>query len=96
MIVSERQTDQGLLVTVCDTGLIGETFEDGDVSLTVTEEFYGGDEVDEAGVLDSLTRASVANLVGTRTVEFAIDEGFVDEAVVLDIADTRHAQVLRL
>ncbi|MEE6210723.1 DUF424 domain-containing protein [Salarchaeum sp. III] len=96
MIVSERQTDQGLLVTVCDTGLIGETFEDGDVSLTVTEEFYGGDEVDEADVRDSLGRASVANLVGTRTVEFAIDEGFVDETVVLDIADTRHAQVLRL
>ncbi|GAA0650203.1 DUF424 domain-containing protein [Salarchaeum japonicum] len=96
MIVSERQTDQGLLVTVCDTGLIGETFEDGDVSLTVTEEFYGGDEVGEDDVLDSLTRASVANLVGTRTVEFAIDEGFVDETVVLDIADTRHAQVLRL
>jgi len=96
MIVSERQTDQGLLVTVCDTGLIGETFEDGDVSITVNEEFYGGDEVDEDDVLDSLARASVANLVGTRTVELAIDEGFVDEAVVLDIADTRHAQVLRL
>ncbi|MFB6133059.1 MAG: DUF424 family protein, partial [Halanaeroarchaeum sp.] len=54
MIVSERETDQGLLVTACDPDVLGETFEDGDVSLTVTEDFYGGESVDEEAVVDTL------------------------------------------
>ncbi|WP_276299676.1 DUF424 domain-containing protein [Halorussus lipolyticus] len=96
MILNERETDEGLLVTVCDDDVLGETFEDDGVSLTVTEEFYGGDEADEQTVVNSLARASVANLVGTEAVELAIREGFVDEANVLDVETTCHAQFLRM
>ncbi|MFB6267294.1 MAG: DUF424 domain-containing protein [Halodesulfurarchaeum sp.] len=95
MILTERQTDRGLLVTACDPDVLGETFEDGEVSLEVTEDFYGGDRVAEEAVIDSLSRASVANLVGTRVVELAIEEGFVDEDRVLEIDSTLHAQYLR-
>jgi hypothetical protein len=95
MILTERETDQGLLVTVCDSGIIGETFEDGEVSLTVTEDFYGGEAVETQTVIESLERASVANLVGTETVALAIEEGFVKEDRVLEIDGTRHAQFLR-
>jgi len=96
VIVNERETAEGLLVAVCDDGLIGETFEDGEVSLTVTEEFYGGEAVDESAVVDSLVRADVANIVGREAVELAIDEGFVDERNVLEVESTLHAQLLSL
>ncbi|WP_254769474.1 DUF424 domain-containing protein [Salinilacihabitans rarus] len=96
MIVRERETEEGLLVAVCDREVLGETFETGDLSLTVTEEFYAGDEVDEEAVVDSLARATVANIVGTRSVALAVEAGFVEEANVLDIGETRHAQLLRL
>ena len=96
MIVSERQTDQGLLVTACDPDVMGETFEDGDVSLTVTEDFYGGDPLDEDAVVDTLARASVANLVGKEVVDLAIEAGYVDEENVLEVDGTVHAQFLRL
>ena len=95
MIVTERRTDQGLLVTVCDPDVLGKTFEDGDVSITVTEDFYGGEERDRDAVVASLARASVANLVGRDVVELAIDEGYVDEGNVLEIEETLHAQFLR-
>ncbi|WP_265112504.1 DUF424 domain-containing protein [Halosolutus halophilus] len=96
MIVNERETQEGLLVAVCDEDVLGETFEEGDLSLTVTEEFYGGNAVDESAVIDSLARATVANIVGTRAVELAVEEGFVDEANVLEVGATRHAQLLRM
>lgn len=95
MILTERDTDQGLLVTVCDRDVLGETFEDGQVSLTVTEDFYGGDRVETETVVESLARASVANIVGHDAVDLAVEEGFVDEAHVLDVDGTRHAQFLR-
>ncbi|AKH98570.1 DUF424 domain-containing protein [Halanaeroarchaeum sulfurireducens] len=96
MIVSERQTDQGLLVTACDPDVLGETFEDGDVSITVSDEFYGGESRDEDAVVEALSRATVANLVGRDVVELAIEAGYVDEANVLEVDTTLHAQFLRL
>ncbi|WP_255194551.1 DUF424 domain-containing protein [Natronobeatus ordinarius] len=96
MIVSERETEKGLLVTVCDADVLGETFEEGELSLTVTEEFYGGDEVDEGAVVDSLARATIANIVGTRAVDLAIEADVIDEECVLELGATRHAQLLRL
>jgi hypothetical protein len=94
LLLTERDTDEGLLVAVCDADVIGETFENGEVSLTVEEDFYGGSEAGEQAVVDSLARCSVANLVGTRAVGLAIEHGFVDEANVLDLDGTRHAQLL--
>jgi len=96
MILNERQTDEGLLVSVCDPDIMGETFEDGPVSLTVDEEFYGGETVSESEVVDSLARCSVANIVGTESVDVALEHGFVEEENVLEVDGTRHAQLLWL
>ncbi|WEL16793.1 Uncharacterized protein SVXHr_0614 [Halorhabdus sp. SVX81] len=94
LLLTERETEEGLLVSVCDADVLGETFEDGELSLAVTEEFYGGDSASTEAVAASLARCDTANLVGSTAVEVAIEEGFVDEANVLDIDGTRHAQLL--
>ena len=94
LLLTERDTDEGRLIAVCDADVVGETFENGEVSLTVDEEFYGGDEADEAAVVESLANCAVANLVGTRAVGLAVEHGFVDEANVLELDGTRHAQLL--
>ena len=96
MIVTERRTDEGLLVAVCDSDVLGETFEEGEITLSVTEDFYGGERVETETVIEALSRASMANLVGTETVELAIEEGFVDEDSVLAVEETLHAQYLML
>jgi hypothetical protein len=96
MILKERDTGEGLLVAVCDTDVLGETFETDELTFTVTEEFYGGDEADEDEVVSSLNRADVANIVGTDAVALAVEAGFVDEANVLELDSTRHAQFLRV
>ena len=96
MILRERETPKGLLVSVCDRDVLGETFENGEVSITVTEEFYGGEEAGEERVATTLARASVGNLVGERSVSLAIDRGYVEEGNVLDIDGVPHAQFLRM
>ncbi|MFB6170263.1 MAG: DUF424 domain-containing protein [Haloarculaceae archaeon] len=96
MLLNEWTTQRGRLVAVCDADVLGETFENGDLSLTVEEGFYGGDATDPEEVVERLGRADVANLVGTEVVALAIEHGFVEESNVLDIDGTRHAQFLRL
>lgn len=96
MLLCERSTNEGLLVSVCDADILGETFERGKLSLTVDPDFYDGEEATPSEVIDSLAEASVANLVGTEAVETAIEHGFVDEGNVLDFEETLHAQYLRM
>jgi len=94
LLLKERETPKGRLVSVCDADVLGEEFEAGEVSLSVTPEFYDGETADEQRVVESLARCSVANLVGSRAVDLAIEHGFVDEENVLDFEGTRHAQLL--
>ena len=97
MLLRERQTPEGLLVSICDVDCLGETYVDDPVTLEVTEEFYGGEEAveaDDAAVVDGLTRADVANIVGREAVSVAIEAGIIDEDRVLDVDGTRHAQLL--
>ena len=96
MIVNERDTPEGLLVAVCDDDVLGETYEDGEITLTVNEEFYGGESVDAEGAIEALSRATVANIVGTEAVGVAIEAGIIDEAHVLEVDSTLHAQLLRM
>ena len=96
MLLRERSTHEGLLVSVCDADILGETFEQGKLSLTVDPEFYDGEEATPGEVVESLAAASVANLVGTEAVETAIEHGFVEEANVLEFEETLHAQYLRM
>ena len=96
MLLTERETPEGRLVSVADADTLGETYENGAVSLTVEREFYDGDEATAEEVTSALARCSVANLVGEQAVAVAVEAGFVDEANVLDLDGTRHAQYLRL
>ena len=99
MLLRERETAEGTLVSVCDVDCLGETYEDGAVTLDVTEEFYGGDDAVAASaeeVVAGLHRAQVANIVGREAVGVAVDAGLVDEETVLDVEGTRHAQLLWL
>lgn len=94
LLLNERETQKGRLVSVCDADLLGEEFENGEVSLTVDADFYDGDRADEETVVNSLAHCTVANIVGDRAVSVAIEHGLVDEANVLDLDGTRHAQLL--
>jgi len=99
MLLRERDTEEGLLVSVCDSECLGETYENGTASLTVEEDFYGGPDAREATpeeVVAGLRRAQVANIVGTDAVDVAVEAGLVDEETVLDLGETRHAQLLWL
>lgn len=99
MLLRERETPKGRLVAVCDEDCLGETFAEGQVTLEVTEEFYGGEAAEHVGeerIVAALRGADVANIVGERAVGVAIEAGLVDENRVLEVDGTLHAQLLRL
>lgn len=84
------------LVAACDSDIVGKTFRSDKLVLQVSESFYRGDDVDEESLVNWLRLATVANLSGKRTIDIAVENGFVDRSCVLEIGGVPHAQMMRM
>jgi len=84
-----------IMVAVCDTELIGKSFEGGGLLLKISESFYKGKESTEREVVDSLKHATIANLVGERAIKCALDNDFIEEANVISVNGVPHAQMVK-
>lgn len=85
-----------LLIGACDVHLIGKKFKDGKFQLDVSKEFYDGKRVNAETLKKYLENATIANLVGKKTVNCAIKLGLVDPECVLKIKGVPHAQMVRM
>ena len=94
--VKIHKSGRELLVAACDSDVIGQTFKEGNLRIHVSEEFYGGDLMEEDTLLNRLEMATVANLVGEEVVALAVRHGFVDPDCVLVIDGVPHAQMARM
>jgi hypothetical protein len=83
-----------ILVAACDSELIGRTFCEGELHLHVNEDFFKGQPADENEVKKALEEATIANLVGKRSVTCGIDSGVIDENCVIMIGGVPHAQMV--
>jgi len=84
------------MVSACDTSLIGETFREGKLKLEVKADFYKGTKTTVAQALREIDSADIANLVGGRIVEAAVQQRLVDPSAVVRIAGVPHVQVVRI
>lgn len=92
MIVKVHKKDNRTIVAVCDDELLGKKFEQGDLQLDLTSDFYKGDQyTDKALVGDMIRNADSINLVGTISVSLGIEEGLIDKDKVIRVQGIPHA-----
>jgi hypothetical protein len=89
-------TEQGRMVAVADTALVGDVYEEDGVRVDVDPDFYGETPTAREEVLETLRGASIANLVGEDAVEAGVDADVVDEENVLRVDGVPHAQMVRM
>lgn len=82
------------LVAACDEELLGTSHKEDKFRLEVPASFYDGLRVGPDELGHYLRMATVANLVGKRTVDYAVALGLVDSEHVLRIGGVPHAQFL--
>ena len=85
-----------VLVAACDADIVGKTYRSEGLKLHVSESFYNGESGDEDVLVNRLEMATIANLVGQRTLEIAIRHGFVNPKCVIEIGGVPHAQMARM
>jgi hypothetical protein len=89
-------TEKGSMVACCDEGLIGKTFREGRLRLSLETGFYGNSLTPLAEAIVVLETADILNLVGPEIVAAAVERGLVHPQAVIRIGGVPHAQVMKL
>lgn len=84
------------LVAICDSSLIGLDFDckikNENVSISVSDKFYGDEDFTAHEVLNELMKATSINAIGKSIVELLIQKRFVRSDVVLWLKANNHDQ----
>lgn len=87
-----------LVAAICDSGIKGKKFEEGDMVLDLSGQFFDGDgvETEDLGILlDRLEREDATFfIVGEESVEFAKGKGIVGDEGVMFVDSVPFALVL--
>lgn len=93
MYLKIHQSRDRRIVAICDKNLIGKKLKKGDLEINITERFYKGDELSEEEILKILSEAENINIMGEKSINFAIKHKFIKKSAVITIEGIPHAHI---
>lgn len=95
MIIKTHMTPEGrVVVALCDKKLLGTKIEENGLQLDLTSNFYNGKDISEKEVLLIINESHILNIVGPKTVKFALKNKLINAGNVLKIKQVPYAQAL--
>jgi len=95
IIIKKHISAEGrIILAICDKGLLDKKFEENELQLDLTSNFYKGEEINKEEILKIIKESHVLNIVGTESVEFVLKKGFIKKENILRIKDVPYAQAL--
>ena len=94
MLVKIHSSDKRTIVSICDKDLIGKKIEDKDLQIDISGYFYKGKEISEKETLKIIENADSLNIVGEKSIRFAVKNNLVDESQVIKIKNIPHAIII--
>ena len=91
-----KKIGRNVLLSMCDTEILGRTLREGKIVFCVKEDFYKGTKVDVEEAVSMIESSTIVNMVGKNVVKEAIEKGFVHPEAVLEIEGVPHAQIVKL
>ena len=85
-----------VLLAAADSELMNRDLREGKLHLNVKPEFYGEMKVSEQTFISSLGICTIANLVGERVVNAAVDANYIDKENIIKIDGVPHAQLAKI
>jgi len=87
-----------VVVAACDAELLGRELPVGAAGRTVTvsSQFYGERKVTGEELVWALARATIANLLGGRTLRLAEEAGYLPAGAAGELGGVPHAQIFSM
>lgn len=84
------------VLALCDKELLGKKYEEADLQLDLTSNFYKGKEMTKDQVREIIPNFRIINAVGQRSVNLLIEFNLVDTNRILYVQDIPHAECINL
>jgi len=85
------------VIALCDSNMIGKTFEEEKLQLKITESFFKGEEVSKEQVIKILQKEarddSTFNIVGEESISLAVKIGLIKKENIGKISNVPYALV---
>jgi len=85
-----------LILAVCDKAIFGNKYEEGDLQLDCSVDFYNGEEISIEELKDCLNHFTSANVVGEKSISFFRENGFLEDSDIKLIDGIPYAHVFRI
>ena len=87
-----------ITIAICDSDIIGKTFEEGVKQIKIHENFFKGEEKNQEEVLEIMANGSAEdqtfNIVGKESVNLALKAGLINPDGIITIQKVPIALVL--
>ncbi|MGY5141967.1 MAG: DUF424 domain-containing protein [Nitrosopumilus sp.] len=77
--VKLQNYQQNKMLNICDAELLGKNIVEGELTMNISENYYGEKFVEKEEAEDLLKTSSIINMVGENTVSLSIDLGIGNE-----------------
>ncbi|MCX6799354.1 MAG: DUF424 family protein [Candidatus Diapherotrites archaeon] len=84
------------VLAMCDKEVRGKALSKGDVTILVSEKFYGTEEISELEARRLLHEFENINLMGNKVVQIALEEKVLSPESAINISGVRHAQIFKI
>ena len=93
-IVAEKESVHGVLLVITDKNIMGKKFEEGQLQLDLTKDFYQGEEKMKEELAPLFLKARHLHLTGNDAVTLAVQLNYVIPERILRIGSIPHAQAV--
>lgn len=90
-MIKIHKADGRRIVSICDENLIGKIFADEPLQLDVSEFFYKGNRMSEEETLNVARNANSLNIVGEKSIKFALKNELIGKENIVKIKKIPHA-----
>lgn len=80
------------VIAICDSGLVGKSFQEGKLQLDVTERFYKGEPLKEGELIKIMQLCPNLNIVGKESIKLGLKSGAITKESIILIQGIPHAQ----
>jgi hypothetical protein len=87
-----HEIDYKTIFALCDDELVDTLLENGH---KVSKKFYG-DKLSKEEIIEFLHSAECVNILGEKSVNFALSEGIIDEKNIIKIGNISHVQIYKV
>lgn len=85
---------EDVVLAISDVSMVGKTFEQEDLQLDVSREFYSQHICDKKEVIKLIESATIINAVGKEIISILLQEKLIEEDGILRVCGVPHAQII--